>query len=437
MEISKMVMTQQPTTQRIAFQERNPVLSDRAELMVREIEEKYRSFFENIEQGYYETDISGNITFFNEFICKMLGYSKKELIGKNFNQFIDNEDSRRVRQAFRNIYEMEKPEIGLVFRIIRKDGIKRMVGTSTCLIKDIGGRRIGFRGIARDISERKTMEYQDKQTQKLESIGQLAAGIAHEINTPIQYLGDNIRFFQDSFQDIEMILERFRKLLEAVKTGSVAGPFIHEVESAMEEIDLEYLEEELPKAIEQSLEGLHHVTEIVSAMKQFCHPGIEEKKATDINKAIQNTITVTRNEWKYVADMVTDFDPAMPPVLCLQGEFKQVIMNLIINAAHSIEDVVGKNPGEKGIIKIRTHYDDTWAEVRVSDTGQGIPKDIRPRIFDPFFTTKDVGKGSGQGLAISHSVIVNKHYGTIGFETEMGKGTTMIIRLPMDAKHEG
>ena len=407
-----------------------------AELMFQEIDEKYFSFFESIEQGYYETDISGNVTFFNDFVCKILGYSREELTGKNFTQFLDREDSGRVIKAFRHVLTKEKPEIGLVFQVVRKDGVKRQVGTSVCLIKDMRNKRTGFRGIARDISERKNLENQLKQSQKMESIGQLAAGIAHEINTPIQYIGDNVRFLKDSYRDIELILNAYRSLVKTANSGLDMKPAILGIESAIKNTELDYLRKEIPRAIDQSLEGLKHVSEIVSAMKQFCHPGIEEKKATDINYLIQNVITVTRNEWKYVADVVTDFDPWLPLVPCLAGEINQVILNLIINAAHAIEDVLTEGSGEKGTIKVSTHYDNSWVEIRVSDTGRGIPKDIRSRIFDPFYTTKEVGRGSGQGLAISHSVIVNKHGGTIWFETEIGKGTTMIVRMPMEMKDE-
>jgi signal transduction histidine kinase len=298
-------------------------------------------------------------------------------------------------------------------------------------MKDINGNRTGFRGIARDISERKMMEAQKRHAQKLESIGQLAAGIAHEINTPIQYTTDNTHFLRDSFTELVTILMSYQTLFESVKAGRATEDDIREIETLITDLDLDYLKEEIPKAIEQSLEGLDNVAKIVSAMKQFSHPGTEEKVYTDINKAIQNTITISRNEWKYVAEMSTDFDSALPLTPCLPGEFNQVILNMIINAAHAVADSIDVASGKKGAIKITTRRNDPWTEIRVADTGIGIPMAIREKIFDPFFTTKEVGKGSGQGLAISHSVIVKKHGGTIDFETEINQGTTMIIRLPM------
>jgi signal transduction histidine kinase len=258
-------------------------------------------------------------------------------------------------------------------------------------------------------------ERQLRLAQKLESIGQLAAGIAHEINTPVQYIGDNAQFLSSAFQDLFRALEQH---------PSAAG-------DAIADVDIPYLRSEIPEAIAQMQEGVDRVARIVRAMKRFSHPGPAEKVPADIHQAIDSTILVSRNEWKYVADLTTDFDPEMPPVPCIVGEFNQVILNLIVNATHAIADGVKKSGG-KGAIVISTRKNGEFAEIRVSDTGGGIPEAIQSKIFDPFFTTKEVGKGTGQGLAIAHSVIVQKHRGTIHFESETGKGTTFIIQLPLD-----
>ncbi|MBN1627702.1 MAG: PAS domain S-box protein [Deltaproteobacteria bacterium] len=396
-----------------------------------EAESRYRSFFDNIEQGYYEIDLQGNFIFLNEFVCGILGRTTDELYKSSYRKFMDRENAKLARRIFNDVLETEKPMVGCVFEIIRKDGKKRQVGLSICLMKDPCGRKTGFRGIARDISERKSLEAQQRHAQKLESIGRLAAGIAHEINTPIQYTTDNTRFLQDSFKEIDAVLECFNRLYKTAKAGLSTGAAIHEIETVISETDLEYLREEIPKAIGQSLEGLDNVAKIVSAMKQFSHPGTDEKEYADINRAIQSTITISRNEWKYVADMTTDLDTDLPLIPCLIGEFNQVILNIIINAAHAIGDAADIKSGGKGLIKVTTRRQGPWAEIRISDTGPGIPKEIRDKVFEPFFTTKEVGKGSGQGLAISHSVIVNKHGGSIEFETEINHGTTMIIRLPI------
>ena len=193
-----------------------------------------------------------------------------------------------------------------------------------------------------------------------------------------------------------------------------------------------FVREEIPKALDQTLEGSERVARIVRAMREFSHPGSEEKQQIDLNRAIESTTIVTRNEWKYVADLITDFDPDLPPVPCLTDEFNQAILNLIVNAAHAISEIVAAS-GEQGTITITTRVDSGWAEIRVADTGGGIPEKHRSRIFDPFFTTKPVGKGTGQGLAIVYGVIVEKHGGTIDFVTEEGRGTTFILRLPLNS----
>jgi signal transduction histidine kinase len=221
---------------------------------------------------------------------------------------------------------------------------------------------------------------------------------------------------------------------QEVGTGGVSPALLAEFDRLSEQSDLEYLLREIPHAIDQSLDGLQRVTKIVRAMKEFSHPGSEEKRGIDLNKAIETTITVARSEWKYVAEVVTRFDPDLPLVPCLAGEMNQVILNLTINAAHAIAGVVGDGSKDKGRITITTRHDGEWAEIAIADTGSGIPPEIRSRIFEPFFTTKPMGKGTGQGLALAHSVIVNRHQGQIWFETEVGRGTTFFLRLPLEER---
>jgi PAS domain S-box-containing protein len=317
---------------------------------------------------------------------------------------------------------------------VKPNGKQGYLGFTISPIRSDSGELIGFIIIGADITNRKALEDTLAQTEKLKSIGQLAAGIAHEINTPTQYVGDNTRFLQDAFQDIIQVLNSYAALFQAVKTDGVSADLIQKVEEDIQEADVEYLIEEIPTAIEHTLAGVERIAKIVRAMKEFSHPGQDEKTAIDINKTIESTITVARNEWKYVAEMETDFDASLPLVPCLPGELNQVILNLIINAAHAIADVMAENSTKKGLIKVSTRHKEHWAEIQISDTGPGIPEKIRHRIFDPFFTTKEVGKGTGQGLAISHTVIVEKHGGTLNLETEEGKGTTFIIYLPLNDK---
>ncbi len=288
--------------------------------------------------------------------------------------------------------------------------------------------------IGSDVTYRSALEVQLRQAQKLESVGQLAAGIAHEINTPTQYIGDNVRFLKDSFQDLKNLLTNYDRLLQAAKDKVLSDETVQEIAAEVQRADAGYLLEEIPKAIEQTLEGVSRVSTLVSAMKEFSHPGTKEKTPLNLNHAIESTITVARNEWKYVADVETEFDLSLPQISCQPGEFNQVILNLIVNAAHAINDVVEKGGAKKGKIRVQTLNFAEWVEIRIGDTGSGIPEKVRARIFDPFFTTKEIGKGTGQGLAIARSVVVDKHGGSIHFETEEDKGTTFVIRLPHDGK---
>ncbi len=290
--------------------------------------------------------------------------------------------------------------------------------------------------IGADITDRKKLEVHLQQSQKMEAIGQLAAGIAHEINTPTQFVGDNTRFFQDAFNDLIEIIKIYKDLLIISKSGPLSNELIQTTEERVADLDLDYLEEEIPVAIQQTLKGVGRIAKIVQAMKIFAHPGGEEKEPVDINKAIEKTITISRNEWKYVAEVITDFDKSLSFVPCFQAELNQVILNLIVNAAHAIAEANKANPAQMGTIRIRTRREDNWAKIYISDTGSGIPEEIRYKIFDLFFTTKEPGKGTGQGLAISHSVIVEKHKGTIILESREGKGTTFIISLPLESESE-
>jgi signal transduction histidine kinase len=278
-----------------------------------------------------------------------------------------------------------------------------------------------------------TAVMQLRQAQKMEAVGRLAAGIAHEINTPTQYVGDNTRFLKESFQELAQVITAYREVYNAAKHGPVSGELLQNAEEAEAASDLAYLMEQIPCALDETLEGVVRVSKIVRAMKEFSHPGTGEKTPTDINKAIETTVTVARNEWRYVAELTLDLDAQLPLVPCLVGEFNQSILNLIVNAAHAVGEAVKKQSGAKGSITIRTRREGDEVEVRVADSGSGIPAEIRSRIFEPFFTTKPVGEGTGQGLAFVYGTVVKKHGGSIGFESEVGKGTTFILRLPLTA----
>jgi len=286
-------------------------------------------------------------------------------------------------------------------------------------------------GLFEDVTDSLLAERELRQAQKLEAIGQLAAGIAHEINTPIQYVGDNVRFIDEAFSELASLYTILKDRLPMLAQGGDVSAFVREIEKISEQADLDFLLEEMPGTVEQTMEGVNRVATIVRAMREFSHPGSEEKVQTDINRALASTITVSRNEWKYVADVETDLAEDFPLLLCLPGELNQVFLNILVNAAHAIAETTENGKKGKGLIQVVTCSDSDWMEIRISDTGGGIPESIQGRIFDPFFTTKKVGKGTGQGLAIARSVVVDKHQGSLQFTTEAGKGTTFIIRLPL------
>lgn len=301
-----------------------------------------------------------------------------------------------------------------------------------------GGVIQGSVFVAHDVSERKAAEKEkDKlksdllHAQKLESVGRLAAGIAHEINSPIQYVTSNVEFMGQAFEDTRKLSDIFLRLLTEAKKISSLQELTREVAASLEAADWTFLVEELPQTIQQSQEGLARVSTIIKAMKEFSHPGSRSKAPVDLNRVIVTTIAVARNEWKYVADVETIFDENIPDVHCLADEMGQVFLNLLVNAGQSIAEKLSESKEmTKGCIIIRTSYKDGWVEVRISDNGMGIDESERYKIFDPFFTTKEVGKGTGQGLSIVHDVITKKHDGTISFETEVGKGTTFVVKLP-------
>ncbi len=374
-------------------------------------------------------DQHGRVTMWNTVAETTFGISESWVLGRAFYLSGIQWDWNRVRDTLAKFQKThERVSLGDI-KYTTPAGKDGLLGFSVSPIVSSTGENAGLLLFGRDITESRTMELQLRQAQKLEAIGQLAAGIAHEINTPIQFVGDNLRFLQETFGELSELIDLYGILYSKLKEGTVPTSLYHRIDKVIAETDANYLLEEIPQATAQSLDGIERVASIVRAMKEFSHPGHKRKRAIDLNKAISSAITVSRNEWKYVADVAVDLDSDLPPVPVHAQEFNQVILNLIINAAHAIADV--QNEDKKGIITISTRRDGKDVEIRIGDTGTGIPKEITTKIFDPFFTTKEVGKGTGQGLAISHSVIVDKHNGTIGFETDVGKGTTFILRIPL------
>jgi two-component system NtrC family sensor kinase len=409
-------------------------LSERkeSERALRASEYRFRCLVDALPDGVMIYDAQGKISFFNARALELLGYAPGELLeASTANIFRDGGfphwscEPNAVGHVPTETTIVKKSGEALSVSIFRERLEIEGTPVDLCIFHDLTDRK-------RMERERQEFEVQLRQAQKLESIGQLAAGVAHEINTPTQYIGDNTRFLKDAFGSIVKVLGLYQQVAQAAGAGVVPPAMLQEVATQTEALDISFLLQEIPTALEQSLEGIERVSKIVRAMKDFSHPNSAEKTPLDINSAIESTLTVARNEWKYVANLETNLDQSLPLVPCLPGEFNQVILNLVVNAAHAIADKVAGTE-RKGVIRVSTARVAEWVEVRVSDTGAGIPKKVQPRIFEPFFTTKEVGKGTGQGLAIARSAIVDKHGGTIVFETEEGRGTTFIVRLPLSA----
>jgi signal transduction histidine kinase len=307
-----------------------------------------------------------------------------------------------------------------------KDRRTEVRWTGTCEIVE-GAKYL--RGLMLDITELRRLSRDLAAAQKLEAVGRLAAGVAHEINTPVQFVSDNVQFVGKSMSDIGTVIQAYRRLQHAVQSGGDIEGAARLADEAEKAADLDYIMQNAPLALDSSIEGLGRIATIVRSMKEFAHPDQAQKTFADLNQAIRSTLVIAHNEYKYVAELDTQFDD-LPPIECYLGEVNQVVLNLLVNAAHAIADVV-KDTGNLGKLTVRTRLDGDGIEISIGDTGTGIPETARENIFDPFFTTKEVGKGTGQGLAIARSVVVNKHGGTLRFETECGKGTTFFIRLPI------
>ncbi len=278
------------------------------------------------------------------------------------------------------------------------------------------------------LGERARAELASRHTQRLESLGQLAAGVAHEINTPMQFISDNIHFLRDGFHGVLVVLDRLRAVRDLARTGAVPAAVLADVDQAEVDADLDYLTSRLDRAFARTLEGIDRVSHIVAAMKVFAHPR-NDLADVDLNQVLTTTLTVARNEYKYVADVVTDLG-ALPLILGHAGDLNQVFLNLLINAAHAIVDAEASRGSRRGTISVRTRADGADVVVEIADTGCGIPAADRERVFDPFFTTKEPGRGTGQGLAIAQAV-VDRHCGQLGFDSEVGVGTTFRVRLPI------
>jgi PAS domain S-box-containing protein len=377
-----------------------------------------RTMIDLIPAFIYAKDVGSRFIAINAQLARNMGTTSEEAIGKTDFAFFKRDlaekffsDEQALIKSGKAILELEEPGFDKV------TGEERTVLTSKVPLRDENDEIIGIIGLGFDITERKRAEQRLAAGERLESIGRLAAGVAHEINTPIQYLNDSVAFIREALQDI---LAHNAKLQAKLP------------EELVDE-DVEELRAELPPALARVADGLGRIAEIVRSMKEFSYADQREMSQVDLNRAINSTLVIARSEYKYVADVDVQL-AELPLVTCHGGQINQVVLNLVVNAAHAIGDRV-KGTHDKGLITVRTYVEGDFAVIMIGDTGGGIPDSIRKRIFEPFFTTKEVGKGTGQGLSIAHNV-VKSHGGSLSFQTEMGKGTNFFIRLPINAQEK-
>lgn len=394
------------------------------------------TILESIGDGVISTDLEGNIIFANKSAKTILAMNEYELIGAKikevFQNIIENHESKAINyfdiQLDENFKTIENKQV----IINTKDNKRKILNIKSSVIKNKSGYTQGIVFVLNDKTEIINIETQLALSQKMESIGQLAAGIAHEINTPLQYVGDNVKFLDNAFYSLTDFLKTMKNLISKTDMKEIQ----EEILKIEKELDLDYLLDEIPNAFEQTHVGIQRVSQIILAMRDFAHPSIKAKSYYDINHGIDVTANICRNKWKYIADLKLELDPNLPPVFCNLDEINQVVLNMILNSIDAIEEKISNVKDEKGLIKISTKQINDEVEITISDTGIGIQKENLKRIFDPFFTTKQVGKGTGQGLSICYNIIVKKHNGKIFVNSTYGEGTTFTIRLPINPKGE-
>lgn len=401
--------------------------------------EESRRLLSAIDLSLIEIDSENIVRRWNHEAERQFGLSQKQAVGRKFEQLeIAWNNPSEVCQFLRSSTAPESRTLEASFQI--KDNVAVVLNLTRHTIHH-PDQPNGVLALGVDLTEQRHLQQHLQQAQRLESVGQLAAGVAHEINTPMQYIGDNIDFLSAKFGALIPYLEGSLRLLqegEELPEPERIALRDHLLEIS-KKLKLTRLIGQVPDAFSDSQQGLHHVTRIVRAMKELSHPGGTERTAVDVNHLLETAMTVSTNEWKYVADFSLDLTPENTEVPGFPGELSQVFLNLIINAGHAIADENERLGRQKGRIEVISQTDDSDVVVKIQDNGSGIPLEIRDRIFDPFFTTKDVGKGTGQGLAIAHSVVVKKHGGRIEVQSVPNGGTRFVISLPVvrPTDHDG
>ncbi|MEJ0087315.1 MAG: ATP-binding protein [Pseudomonadota bacterium] len=388
--------------------------------------EQYRLIAETTRAIPFELDLAhGRFTYVGPQAEKMLGIPEASWKQSGFLDALLPRE--REAQARRELDECVPGTFETLCSVVTADDrVVELRWTISCELVD--DMRF-LRGLMIDVTEARHMVREQAQGQKLESVGRIAAGVAHEINTSVQFISDSVRFVRHALKDVPHALADYRALAAGALSGKDVVGAAKKAHDTDEAADVDYFLENAPDALDRALEGIARVGSIVKSMTEFAHPDTRNMADVDLNRAIKTTLNMARNEYKTVAEVETDFGE-IPTVHCHAGDFNQVVLNLLLNAAHAIEEVV-EGTSKKGRITVRTCTIGDFVQVSIGDTGDGIPEAVRSRIFEPFVTTKEVGRGTGQGLALSRGLVVEKLKGSLHFETETGKGTTFFIRLPV------
>lgn len=392
---------------------------------------KLEAILNNIDIGVIMVDEEMNILTYNKTMEKMFPKISDQATHRCF-EIIPEEAPATSPVDCPMVKAFETKKTVYHDRIIHTSEGVREFKISTIPITGSSGEPDGGIIIFHDVTDIMENQKDISDTNKLVAVGQLAAGIAHEINTPTQFLGDNIRFLKESFEELQPLFNINNDISGiADNDPALLKKLITKLKEEVENVDLEYLAEELPIATSQSLEGVQRVSQIVKAMKDFSHPDESEKSLNNINELLRTTLIICKNEWKYVAQIQYELDENLPHIECVPSELSQVFLILIVNAAHAIEEKMAAGENTLGHISVGTRKcENEEVEITIQDTGAGIPADIQEKIFEVFFTTKKRGKGTGQGLSLARKLIDN-HNGNLTFSSEVNKGTKFHIRLPI------
>ncbi len=395
----------------------------------------------NAAEVLYSASLTGPIRmeFINSRIESITGFDAEQICTGRIDwmELVHTDDRPELLEAYENCKHTGKG-FELEYRIVKKDG--NICDVFDRAVPVFGDNRhvCGIDGMITEITCRKRAQRELDRTQMLQNLGRLTAGIAHEINTPIQFVGDNLHFLSNSFQNINELLKiygDFNEILISKQDGDESiSAEIEKITAFKEQTDMDFIVGEIPHAIVQTIDGINRVSTMIRAMRDFSHVDERRMALANLNKALNTAIVILRNEIKYVADVKMELDGDLPQVLCCIDEINQVFLILLINAAQSISEFAAGQSSKRGVITITTRFVDDNVVISISDTGGGIASEIRDRIFEPFFTTKPAGMGTGQGLSIAKSIIVDRHTGSLEFETGDGTETTFTVSLPVERK---